>query len=142
MRELPGAEAGWIERESPSDGCTLALMTVFGIADVRAFAAAKSRGDLKFRAVHEAGGIGFANARDPAGDSIQMSGEALRADADTPPLLFCRRRRGRVPCRNVIDCDPLFKLPVTILAHQRVFVVSAVHDFGAVVRAGDYEIPA
>ena len=90
MRELPGAEAGWIERESPSDGCTLALMTVFGIADVRAFAAAKSRGDLKFRAVHEAGGIGFANARDPAGDSIQMSGGGIA-------------RRRRYPAASILS---------------------------------------
>jgi len=58
MRELTGAKGGWIELESPSGGCTIALdkaaaiqtsgptvKIVFSIADVRAFVAAKLRGD-------------------------------------------------------------------------------------------------
>jgi hypothetical protein len=50
---------------------------LFGIADVRAFAAAKLRAGLKFGAVDETDGIEFVNAKDPAGNSIQISSRGI-----------------------------------------------------------------
>jgi catechol 2,3-dioxygenase-like lactoylglutathione lyase family enzyme len=90
MSPLPGATGGWLELSSPSGGCTIALhkaavsqksgaamKIVFAVPDVRAFKAAKAEEDLHFGAVHEAEGFEFANAKDPAGNSIQISSRGL-----------------------------------------------------------------
>ena len=90
MRPLPGAEEGWVELGSGSGGCTVALhkasvaqksgaamKLVFGVADVRGFKAEKEKQGLRFGVVHSFGGIEFANAKDPAGNSIQISNRGL-----------------------------------------------------------------
>lgn len=94
MEQIPGGTAGWLELASPGGGCTIALhqasvaqksgaaiKLVFGVADVRAFKAAKERQGLKFGVVHEALDEGnpfeFSNAKDPAGNSISISSRGL-----------------------------------------------------------------
>ena len=95
MRELPGTTNGWKELAGPSDSCTIglhqasvaqksgaAMKLVFGVADVRSFKRAKEQQGLKFGVVHEIDGVEFANAKDPAGNSIQISNRGLKAKAD------------------------------------------------------------
>ena len=90
VRPLPGAEEGWVELAPAAGGCTIALhrasvgqksgaamKLVFGVADVRAFKEAKEKEGLRFGVVHSVGGIEFANAKDPAGNSIQISNRGL-----------------------------------------------------------------
>lgn len=91
LKALPGAEVGWLELASPNGGCALALhqaavsqkrgseiKIVFGVKDVRAFKAARAKAGLKFGVVHEAEDHEFANAKDPAGNSIQISSRGLK----------------------------------------------------------------
>jgi len=86
MEPLPGATDGWLELACPSGGCTLALhqaaksqksgaamKLVFGIADVPAFVEASKEEGLIFGPIHRADGFAFANAKDPAGNSISVS---------------------------------------------------------------------
>jgi predicted enzyme related to lactoylglutathione lyase len=91
MHALPGATDGWLELGGSSSGCTIALhkasvaqksgaamKLVFGVTDIHGFKNAKERAGLKFGAVHEVDGIEFANAKDPAGNSIQISNRGLK----------------------------------------------------------------
>jgi predicted enzyme related to lactoylglutathione lyase len=91
MRQLPGATDGWIELGSPSGGCTIALhkasvaqksgaavKIVFGVEDVKAFRSEKEKEGLKFGVVHEVDDFQFSNAKDPAGNSIQISSRGLK----------------------------------------------------------------
>ncbi|HEX4003288.1 MAG TPA: VOC family protein [Candidatus Acidoferrales bacterium] len=91
MRPLPGGTAGWLELAGPSGGCTIALhqaavsqksgaaiKLVFGIEDVRAFKNAVEEKGLRFGVVHEVDGFAFSNAKDPAGNSIQISSRGLK----------------------------------------------------------------
>jgi len=97
MRPLPGATDHWTELgtelAAASGGCTIALhkaaasqksgaamKLVFGVADVRAFKSAKEKEGLKFGVVHEANGVEFANAKDPAGNSVQISSRGLEGE--------------------------------------------------------------
>lgn len=93
MRPIPGATKGWVELACPSGGCTIALhqasvaqksgaaiKLVFGVADVRAFKRAKEKQGLKFGVVHEVDDFEFSNAKDPAGNSIQISSRGLRGN--------------------------------------------------------------
>jgi predicted enzyme related to lactoylglutathione lyase len=86
LRPLPGAEHGWLEIGAPNGGCRIALhqaarsqrrgseiKIVFAVKDVRAFTAQRAAAGLKFGAVHNTGSHEFANARDPAGNAIQVS---------------------------------------------------------------------
>jgi catechol 2,3-dioxygenase-like lactoylglutathione lyase family enzyme len=90
MRPLPGATEGWLELASPAGGCTIALhqaavtqksgaamKLVFGVGDIRAFKSAKEKEGLKLGVVHavteEGQSFEFANAKDPAGNSISIS---------------------------------------------------------------------
>jgi len=90
MHPLPTTRADWLELASEGGGCTIALhqasvsqksgaaiKIVFGVADVRGFKQKKEAAGLKFGVVHEAGGFEFANAKDPAGNSIQISSRGL-----------------------------------------------------------------
>jgi predicted enzyme related to lactoylglutathione lyase len=93
MRRVPSEEPGWLELESPSGGCTLALhqarvaqksgaavKLVFGVKDVPAFREAAAARGLKFGAVHAVRGDPgheFANAKDPAGNSISISSRGM-----------------------------------------------------------------
>jgi len=78
-------EAGWLEL-SGGEGCRIALhqaavsqksgaaiKIVFGVRDVAAFKAERARDGLKFGPIHSAHGVKFANAKDPAGNSISVS---------------------------------------------------------------------
>jgi predicted enzyme related to lactoylglutathione lyase len=90
MIPLPGATTSWLELQSPSGGCTIALhrasvaqksgaaiKIVFGITDIATFKSSCEGKGLKFGAIHQVGTLRFANAKDPAGNSIQISNRGL-----------------------------------------------------------------
>jgi predicted enzyme related to lactoylglutathione lyase len=95
MKSLPSHEEGWLELAGGSGGCTIALhqassaqksgaaiKIVFGVANVHRFKKEREEDGLKFGAIHEvkdsgAGAFAFANAKDPAGNSIQISSRGL-----------------------------------------------------------------
>jgi len=92
LHRLPGATKGCLELANPAGGCAIALhqaavsqksgaamKIVFGVEDVAAFKQAKERVGLKFGAIHRADGVEFVNAKDPAGNSIQISNRGIRA---------------------------------------------------------------
>lgn len=55
-----------------------AVKLVFDVEDVEAFAANCAGNGLKFGVLHQADGYVFANARDPSGNPISISGRAFR----------------------------------------------------------------
>ncbi|MFD0892212.1 VOC family protein [Luteolibacter ambystomatis] len=71
----------------PSGGCALVLLQaskghktgqsnvklIFDVGDVAMFKADSAKSGLKFGAIHKGSGYEFANARDPAGNPIQIS---------------------------------------------------------------------
>ncbi len=86
MKSLPSDNKAWLELASESGGCVLALhqasraqksgaaiKIVFGVPDVPAFVLECAKDGLTFGPVHEVGGLHFANVKDPAGNSIQIS---------------------------------------------------------------------
>jgi predicted enzyme related to lactoylglutathione lyase len=90
LRALPGARKDWLEMSCESGGCTIALhqaavtqksgaamKLVFAVRDVRGFARRCAVAGLKFGAIHEAEDFEFANTKDPAGNSIQISSRGL-----------------------------------------------------------------
>ena len=91
LKPMPGAEEGWLEMGSPKGGCSIALhqaaasqkrgseiKIVFQVKDVRAFRTERAAAGLKFGVVHKSVGHEFSNAKDPAGNSIQVSSRGLR----------------------------------------------------------------
>jgi catechol 2,3-dioxygenase-like lactoylglutathione lyase family enzyme len=91
FKVLPGSEVGWRELASPSGGCAIALhqaavsqkrgseiKIVFAVGDVRAFKAKQAAAGLRFGVVHEAAHHEFANAKDPAGNSVQISNRGVK----------------------------------------------------------------
>ena len=50
---------------------------VFDVEDVEAFCLAAENAGLKFGAIHKADGYSFANAKDPSGNSVQVSSRAF-----------------------------------------------------------------
>jgi predicted enzyme related to lactoylglutathione lyase len=94
MSPMPSVEKGWLELKD--GGCDIALhqassaqksgaamKIVFGVRDVRGFMAERAAEGLKFGSIHQAkDGAGnafeFANAKDPAGNSIQISSRGLQ----------------------------------------------------------------
>jgi predicted enzyme related to lactoylglutathione lyase len=91
MTPLPSGEKGWLEMTSNAGGCAIALhqasaaqksgaaiKLVFGVADVLKFKSDREREGLKFGPIHTAGDFEFANAKDPAGNSIQISSRGLK----------------------------------------------------------------
>ena len=58
-------------------GQTVAKL-VFDVPDVDAFCARAAEHGLEFGTIHQADGYAFANARDPAGNSISVSSRAFR----------------------------------------------------------------
>jgi predicted enzyme related to lactoylglutathione lyase len=95
----PSARAGWRLLVAPGGGCTLglhqaaksqksgaAMKLVFAVEDLPGFIAACAKKALKFGAIHRAPGYEFANAKDPAGNSISISNRTFRPDppADEP----------------------------------------------------------
>lgn len=90
MRALPKEKKDWLELSSESGGCTIALhqasatqksgaamKLVFGVRDVGGFVKKRKADGLNFGVIHKADGFEFANAKDPAGNSIQVSSRGL-----------------------------------------------------------------
>ena len=82
-----------VELESPGGvGCNIMLhplgrgrksgqtvaKLVFDVRDVEVFCARAAEHGLEFGTIHQADGYAFANARDPAGNSISVSSRAFR----------------------------------------------------------------
>lgn len=61
-------------------GQTVAKL-VFDVPDVDAFCARAAKQGLDFGAIHKGDGYLFANARDPAGNSVSVSSRAFRQDS-------------------------------------------------------------
>ena len=91
LKPLPGADDGWLELGALDGGCRIALhqaaasqkrgseiKIAFAVKDVRKFTAERAAFGLKFGVIHKAGSHEFANARDPAGNSIQVSSRGLK----------------------------------------------------------------
>ncbi len=90
MKRLPEAMPDWLELACPSGSCTIALhqaaksqksgaamKLVFAVKDVAAFVDTKRREGLTFGVIHRANGFEFANAKDPAGNSISVSSRGV-----------------------------------------------------------------
>jgi predicted enzyme related to lactoylglutathione lyase len=90
FRPLPSENKAWQELASDAGGCVIALhqasraqksgaavKIVFGVKDVRAFVDESAQGGLKFGPIHEVGELLFANVKDPAGNSIQISNRGM-----------------------------------------------------------------
>jgi predicted enzyme related to lactoylglutathione lyase len=90
MRRLLGSTDGWLELASPSGGCNIALhraarsqksgaaaKIVFAAKDVEAFVQECAKQGLHFGKLHLADGFEYANAKDPAGNSISVSSRGL-----------------------------------------------------------------
>ena len=60
-------------------GQTIAKL-VFDVPDVEAFCARAAENGLEFGGIHKGDGYVFANAKDPAGNSISISSRAFRHD--------------------------------------------------------------
>jgi len=91
MSPLPSNEKGWWEMTSEPGGCAIALhqasaaqksgaaiKLVFGVVDVRKFISEREQQGLKFGPIHTVGNFEFANAKDPAGNSVQISSRGLK----------------------------------------------------------------
>ena len=91
LKPLPGAEEGWLEIGSPNGACAIALhraaafqrrgseiKIVFGVKDVRKFRAEREAAGLKLGVVHTSKNHEFCNAKDPAGNSIQVSSRGIK----------------------------------------------------------------
>jgi predicted enzyme related to lactoylglutathione lyase len=92
MKSLPSENKAWQELVSDGGGCVLALhqasraqksgaamKIVFGVPDVQGFVLECEKDGLKFGPIHEVGELRFANVKDPAGNSVQVSNRV------TPP---------------------------------------------------------
>jgi predicted enzyme related to lactoylglutathione lyase len=91
LKPLPGAEDGWLEIGSPNRTCSIALhqaaasqkrgseiKIVFAVKDVRKFKAEQEAAGLKLGVVHRSRDHEFSNAKDPAGNSIQVSSRGIK----------------------------------------------------------------
>ena len=91
MRQHGVSTVGWLEISSIDGGCTIALhqaaksqrsgaavKIIFGVRDIGAFKAKCAIDGLEFGPTHVAEGFEFANAKDPAGNSISISSRGLR----------------------------------------------------------------
>ena len=91
MKPLPGSEEGWVELSSGKRGCNIALhkaassqksgaamKIVFGVSNIRKFIAEREADGLRFGPIHSPGEVEFANAKDPAGNSIQISSRGFK----------------------------------------------------------------
>lgn len=91
LKPLPSARNDWLELESEAGGCSIALhqaavsqksgaamKLVFGVKEVREFKRKAEAAGLKFGVVHAAEGFEFSNAKDPAGNAIQVSSRGMK----------------------------------------------------------------
>lgn len=90
LAPLPSENKAWLELAGDAGGCVIALhqasraqkggsamKIVFGVKDVRAFVEDSARDGLKFGPIHEVGEMLFANVKDPAGNSVQISNRGM-----------------------------------------------------------------
>jgi predicted enzyme related to lactoylglutathione lyase len=90
MQPLPDSTDGWLQLVSPSGGCEIALhqaaksqksgaamKLVFATKNVEDFVQQCAQQGLHFGKIHRAEGFEFANAKDPAGNSISVSSRGL-----------------------------------------------------------------
>ena len=90
MIPLPTTKNDWMELVPEGGGCSIALhkasvsqksgaaiKIVFGVADVNEFKKKSEEAGLKFGVIHQTDGFEFANAKDPSGNSIQISSRGL-----------------------------------------------------------------
>jgi predicted enzyme related to lactoylglutathione lyase len=90
LQPAPGLEKGWLELRPAEGGCAIALhqasvaqksgaamKIVFAVPDVAAFRRKGIAAGVKFGPIHEADGFAFANAKDPAGNALQISSRGL-----------------------------------------------------------------
>ena len=90
MTPLPGATSGWVELAGAAGGCNIALhqaaktqksgsavKLVFGVDDVRGLKTELEHAGMRLGVVHAVDGVEFANAKDPAGNSIQISNRGM-----------------------------------------------------------------
>ncbi len=90
MKPLPSEAKGWMELTSDGGGCNIALhqaavtqksgaamKVVFGVANVRKFKLEREKEGLKFGPIHDQGEFQFANAKDPAGNSVSISSRGM-----------------------------------------------------------------
>ena len=89
MKPLPAKNMkGWLEMSC--GGCNIALhqaaksqksgaamKIVFAVTNVHKFKQEREAAGLKFGPIHETSGFAFANAKDPAGNSISISNRGL-----------------------------------------------------------------
>jgi predicted enzyme related to lactoylglutathione lyase len=100
---LPGTTIGWLQLISPTGGCSLglhqaaksqksgaAMKMVFAVPDLPKFITERAKYGLKFGVIHQAPGYEFANAKDPAGNSISISNRTFREQH--PSLALSSRR--------------------------------------------------
>lgn len=93
FRRMPSTRRDWLELQPSSGGCTIALhqaskaqksgaamKLTFGVLDVPGFVAEKLGEGLKFGPIHSVEGFKFANAKDPAGNSISVSSRGLSSN--------------------------------------------------------------
>jgi predicted enzyme related to lactoylglutathione lyase len=91
LKPLPSQSQGWMELTGHAGGCNIALhqassaqkrgaeiKIVFGVADVRKFKREREADGLKFGPIHATEDFEFANAKDPAGNSVQISSRGLK----------------------------------------------------------------
>lgn len=88
---VPSSISGWQLLTNAEGGCSIALhqaaksqksgaaiKIVFSVPDVKTFIAKAKKQGFEFGAIHEAHNYCFANAKDPAGNSISISDRAYR----------------------------------------------------------------
>ena len=91
FRQHGVSTSGWMELSSKEGGCTIALhqaaksqrsgaavKIVFGVRDIAAFKAKCAADGLEFGPTHAPEGFEFANAKDPAGNSISISSRGIK----------------------------------------------------------------
>ena len=90
FKPIPSDEKGWLELAGEPGSCVIALhqaarsqksgaamKIVFAVKDVKKFKLEREAEGLKFGAIHDTGEFQFANAKDPAGNSISISSRGL-----------------------------------------------------------------
>ncbi|HVU22540.1 MAG TPA: VOC family protein [Opitutus sp.] len=90
FKALASPRKDWLELSSGAGDCTIALhqaavtqksgaamKLVFAVRDVREFVEQRKAEGLKFGVVHQVDGFAFSNAKDPAGNSIQVSSRGV-----------------------------------------------------------------
>lgn len=87
LRRIDAGADDLIQLESPSNGLGLTILQaaksvklaqagvklVFQVEDIESFKARSAKAGLKFGATHQGPDYSFANAKDPSGNSVQIS---------------------------------------------------------------------